>query len=192
MSAFEVYADYVALYRHFTSDYDYHKYNGKVRLKSENFNRRPDRFSFEKLAKRYEHDYHDFILSNMAANPKTYIKTLATSLECEEIYLNWRKRAQSLTYTFKNDLTKISNNANRTLGMINGRHPELLEAYLGDGVCLETVCIMLSITGGSLWDKIMNGDPVWDSVSLRVKKYTPFLTFDVKRMQQIALERFML
>ena len=28
------------------------------------------------------------------------------------------------------------------------------------------------------WDKKMEGDPVWDDLSTKIKKYTPFLKID--------------
>ncbi len=44
--AFKTYVDYLALKRHFTTKtYDYHKYNGKVKVSFEAFQTRKDVFS---------------------------------------------------------------------------------------------------------------------------------------------------
>ena len=62
---FDAYKTYLALKRHFTSDYDYFKYNGKVRAGVESFLKRNDRFFFRKLAKKYDDkELVDFFVSN--------------------------------------------------------------------------------------------------------------------------------
>ena len=50
---FDAYKTYLALKRHFTSDYDYFKYNGKVRAGVESFLKRNDKFFFRKLITSY-------------------------------------------------------------------------------------------------------------------------------------------
>ena len=69
--AYEMYVYYLALKRHFTSSYDYHKYNGKINASITSFETRKDKFFFYKLSKRS--DAKDFILSNMVNNPKIWI-----------------------------------------------------------------------------------------------------------------------
>ena len=62
---FEAYKTYLALKRHFTSDYNYFKYNGKIRASEESFLRRNDRFFFRKLSKKYnKEELVDFYVSN--------------------------------------------------------------------------------------------------------------------------------
>ena len=46
--AFEVYICYLAMKRHFTSSYDYFKYNGKVNARVDAFENRKDKFFFFK------------------------------------------------------------------------------------------------------------------------------------------------
>lgn len=49
MAPFEVYVNYLALKSHFSSPkYDYFKYNKKVRASLTSFNKRKDRYFFEK------------------------------------------------------------------------------------------------------------------------------------------------
>ena len=53
---FDAYKTYLAIKQHFTSGYDYFKYNGKVKAKIESFLKRKDKFFFRKLQKRYDKD----------------------------------------------------------------------------------------------------------------------------------------
>ena len=51
MNEFEAYKHYLALKLHFSSDYDYFKYNGKTNATQQSFEKRKDRFRFSKLAR---------------------------------------------------------------------------------------------------------------------------------------------
>ena len=52
MTPYECYNEYLALKNHFTKpEYDYIKYQGKLRTKVDTFQKRKDRIFFEKLAK---------------------------------------------------------------------------------------------------------------------------------------------
>ena len=61
---FDVFKTYLAVKNHFTTDYDYNKYGGRVTAKLESFTKRPDRYFFHKLSKRYnERDILDYFVS---------------------------------------------------------------------------------------------------------------------------------
>ena len=40
------------------------------------------------------------------------------------------------------------------------------------------------------WDKKMAHDPVWEEISLRIKKYTPFMSIDSEKCKKIILDTF--
>ena len=54
MNEFEAYKEYIALKLHFTSDYDYFKYNGKTNVTLHRFEERKDKYHYKRLAKKYE------------------------------------------------------------------------------------------------------------------------------------------
>ena len=54
MSPFEVYQNYLSLKSHFSNPkYDYFKYNKKVRATLTSFNKRKDKYFFEKSSRKY-------------------------------------------------------------------------------------------------------------------------------------------
>lgn len=189
MSAFEVYKDYLALKNHFSNkNYDYFKYKGKVRTSVDSFNKRKDKIFFEKLAKNKE--FHEFLVSNLSEDPKLWIRDLAYSDDALKRYLNWKKRQQSLSYTFKNDLSKLNSDFDSNLLCKNG-HPILLKLYLGGEISLETLCIVLKMTKSvKYWNKSMEYDPVWEDIRNKVIKYTPFLKYDEEKFLKIVLDKF--
>ena len=67
-------------------------------------------------------------------------------------------------------------------------HPIVLRKFLGGNISLETLVIYDRILGyGNDFDKKLK-DPVWETVSRRVRKYTPFLNIDVFRYKKILKE----
>ena len=82
--AFETYVYYLALKRHFTSNYDFVKYNGKVNARVDAFERRKDKFFFFKLSKRK--DVKNFILANLLLKPDAWAGSLVDSPEADKVY----------------------------------------------------------------------------------------------------------
>lgn len=188
MTPFEVYCEYICLRNHFSSgDYDYIKYKGKSRLKLSSFQKRKDKIFFEKLAK--HPDVHGFLVANLSLNEKLWIRDLAYSDEAERIYKLWLRHQQSLTYSFKNDLSKLDSQFNLNFTCEDNQHPILLQKYLGGDVNLETLCILLDITGAMKhWNTKMRYDLVWDMLSLKVRKYLPFINYDKEKYKKICLD----
>ena len=67
----------------------------------------------------------------------------------------------------------------------NNGHPPILKSYLGKKTSLETLVICDRILGYRKdFDKKLN-DPVWETVSLKIKKYSPFLNINVPHYKKI-------
>jgi hypothetical protein len=190
MSAFEAYKEYIALKNHFTKpNYDYIKYNGHSRLKQSSFNTRKDKLFFEKLSKRP--DYHDFLIANFAHDSKLWIKELAYSEEADKRYTDWKKKTQSLTYHVKNQLNKLSEKFDSNFKCRGNNHPKLLKLYLGGEISLETLCVLLELTGAiKHWDSKLEYDPIWEEFRMKIVKYTPFLKYDREKMKKIVVDFF--
>lgn len=191
MSAFEAYKEYLALKNHFSKpDYDYFKYNGKLKVNVSSFDARKDKLFFQKLAK--HPDVHNFLVANLSKDEKAWIKQLAYSEDAEKVYKDWLKRNQSLTYVVKNELNQLETNFNDNflIGKDNP-HPYLLRLYLGNYVSLETLCILLDLTGAKKhWDKKMEYDPVYEDVKKKIEKYTPFIKYDKEKIKKLVLDYF--
>lgn len=189
MSAFECYKEYLALKNHFSKpDYDYFKYNGKVRVNPESFNLRKDKIFFQKLAK--HPDVHSFLVANLSLNEKAWIRELAYSEQAENTYKNWLKKQQSLTYLVKNELNRLSTNFDDNFKIDKkSPHPLLLRRYLGNQISLETLCILLDLSGAKrYWDKKMEYDLIYQDVKNKIEKYTPFIKYDKEKIRNIVID----
>ena len=188
----DAYRCYLALKNHFTKDhYDYHKYRGKTRATNAAFYKRKDRFWFEKFARQKDDkEIVDFFVSNFiySTDPGTiWIGEMIK--EGEGRYQEWKKKTQSLTYIFKEEVNNLfdGNKVDEVFDCTEG-HPPILRSYLGGNTSLETLVICDMILGyGKDFDKKLK-DPVWETVSRKIKKYSPFLNIDVPRYKNILKE----
>ncbi len=65
------------------------------------------------------------------------------------------------------------------------QHPPILKKYLSGSISPETLVIFDKVFQYSnRFDKVLL-DPVWETVSLKIKKYSPFLNIDIKEYKSI-------
>lgn len=190
MTPYEVYSDYLSLRNHFNVfNYSYHRYNGNIKtsVTPDSFEKRKDKFFFEKLSQ--HRDPHGFMLANFAKKPKTWIRDIVSSKEAEETYNNWLKVNQSLSYTFKKDLSAMDEDFNSNIA-IKGSHPKLLKLFMSDKITLETLVIICDLTNCCpYWTKRLD-DPVYDEIRLLIMKYTGFVDYDKEKYKKILLDFF--
>ena len=192
MSPFETYQHYLSLKNHFTNPkYDFFKYGAKTRASITSFNKRKDKYFFEKSSRKYsDKEVIDFLVSNFVAadNPQNlWIGEIINS--GERTYAEWMRRQQSLSYIFKDESEQMlsEGNLNEVLDA-SRQHPIILKKFLGGKICIETFAIYDKIFSFSKdFDKKLL-DPVWETVSLKIKKYTPFLNIDVFQFKKILRE----
>ena len=67
---FNAYKLYLAVKNHFTTNYDFFKYNGKVNAKEDSFLKRRDKFFFAKLQRKYNNDQLRETLSTLVPEYK--------------------------------------------------------------------------------------------------------------------------
>ena len=189
VTPFETYQHYLSLKNHFTNPkYDFFKYGAKTRASLTSFNKRKDKYWFEKTSRKYsDEEVLDFLVSNFSAadNPQNlWIGEIINS--GERTYAEWRKRKQSSTYLFKEQSNELlSQNELESLFDCSQGHPKILKEYLSGRLSLENLVIYDRIFGFSKsFDKKLN-DPVWETVSLKLKKYGPFINIDVFNYKKI-------
>ena len=188
----DAYRCYLALKNHFTKDhYDYIKQRGKTRASNAAFYKRKDRFWFEKFARqKNDKEIEEFFVSNFiySTDPSTvWIGEMIK--EGEGRYQEWQKKVQSLTYVFKEETESVFENKKMDdMFDCSKGHPPILKSYLGGDISLESMVIYDRILGyGKDFDKRLK-DPVWETVSRKIKKYSPFLNIDVSRYKKILKE----
>ena len=113
VTPFETYQSYLSMKSHFTNrKYDFFRYGGKSRATIASFNKRKDKYWFEKTSRKYsDEQIVDFLLANFVTtdNPKNlWIGEIINS--GERTYADWTRRQQSVSYIFKEESTKLFDN----------------------------------------------------------------------------------
>ena len=189
MSPFQVYIEYLALKSHFSSiKYDYFLYNKKVRASESSFLRRKDRYFFEKSSRKYDDkEIVNFLVSNFVAADNTSNLWIGEIINSgERTYQEWMKRQQSLTYLFKEQSTELFSRAKlENVFDCSKGHPILLKTFLKSELAPEIMVIYDKIFSYiSEFDKKLL-DPVWETVSLKIKKYKPFIHIDIFQYKKL-------
>lgn len=191
MNGYEAYKCYLALKNHFNSDtYDYFRYGGKTRANKVSFERRNDRYFFEKLS-RHKDPMH-FILANIVAQgPDVWVGNITSEQQAETNYNKWLGVQQSLTYRFKQDIDAIEDPLDLNLIVTDGQHPKLLQMYIHNTISLETLIILNDLCKFfGHWNRRIEDTVVWPRIYKTCKKYRPFIDFDRNKFKQMTIDRF--
>lgn len=193
MTPIDVYKTYLAFKNHFTKEnYDYFQYCGKSKASKESFNKRKDRYFFERMSrKKNDEEIKQYFLANFIECDDPSRLWIGEIIDSgERNFSSWSKRVQSLSYLFKNETSSfISKESFEDVFKISGsNHPLILKKFLSKEISLETMVILDSILSYTKdFDKRLF-DPIWETVSLRIRKYKPFLNTDMKKYSQILKE----
>lgn len=171
-----------ALGLHFTQDsFNWFK-TPAIRCKPETFDRRNDSRMFAFAASKLKaRDIVQFAISNILVNNKNFIYKLDESMKN---YTQYSKRVLSMTENFKNDLSKIGNELEKIHADVDklfevgyNTHPMLLKMFISDKISLETLCLIDKFCRpfSVEYDEQFGKDILWEGISLKVRKYSPFL-----------------
>jgi hypothetical protein len=189
MTPFQCYKTYLALKNHFgKSTYDYFKYAGKSRASVASFEKRKDKYWFERISRqRDDNEIKEFFVANLVeADDSSSVWIGNVIRDGDTCYKEWQRRQQSLSYIFKEQSQEMLSSGNlEQLFDCSRQHPPVLKMFLSGKICIETLVI---------WDKIFlfrNNfdkkllDPVWELMSLKIQKYSPFLNIDVEDYKKV-------
>jgi hypothetical protein len=198
MHGFDVYRTYLAMKLHFSNDkFDFFQYEGKVNAKEETYQQRNDFYFFETLARKHSaQEIKEFMLASFVAaeNPaKVWIGDIKTA--GRDRWVVWAKLHQSLAYIVEQDFDAVVEHMESTGDSFNnlfetmGGAPPLLKLYVKRRINLETLIILDMVLGFVVhWDKEM-GDPLWELLSFKIKKYKPFLSIPSKKYKAMMLDK---
>ena len=192
VTPFETYQTYLSMKSHFTNKrYDFFKYGGKSRATMTSFNKRKDKYWFEKTSRKYsDQEITDFLLANFVTTNTPQNLWIGEIINSgERTYADWMRRQQSLTYLFKEQSKKLlSEKKLEEVFNCSKGHPPILKKYLGGEISLETLVIFEKIFSfGKKFNRKLK-DPVWETVNMKMKKYVPFLNINVFQYKKILRE----
>ena len=187
---YDAYTLYLGIKLHFHSkDYDFIKYNGKVKSDINSFLKRKDKYHFGKLFKTHKQELQDFYIANLSLKDLWAGDLLDN--ECVKVYKEWKNRNQKLSYLFETEVSDLlrKRNINKVLEVKNGQHPILLKEFMGKKISLETICIMDEIIGFTKdWEKSISETLVYPDIQNRINKYKSFISVDYKKYKEVLID----
>ena len=187
---YDAYTLYLGIKLHFHSkDYDFIKYNGKVKSDINSFLKRKDKYHFGKLFKTHKQELQDFYIANLSLKDLWAGDLLDN--ECVKVYKDWKNRNQKLSYLFETEVSDLlrKKNINQVLEVKNGQHPILLKQFMGKKISLETICIMDEIIGFTKdWERLISETLVYPDIQNRTNKYKSFISVDYKKYKDLLKE----
>lgn len=198
---------YLAVKSHFLNEkYDYFKYQGRTRADIRTFQNRKDKYYFEKLGKvlKTEGETERFFVSNFVFEGNLWVGD-ALQEGCQNNYVHWKKRIQSMRYIFKKDLTYLTEQAEELQANIkelfqskDGQHPLVLKMFLKKKLTIESLVILNSFFHFfDRWDETIKDKTLWPEIRKRCLRYEPFLFSylnkeQVRSMKKIVKDKFLI
>ena len=188
MKPFEAYQLYVALKNHFTQKtYDFHKYQGKTKVTYDHYQKRKDKYYFQKLAK--HRDPQGYLIANFIENNSFWAGEISHNQESNQTYQQWAKRVQSLHYIFEQDLKKmlLTCSFEDLIRVPDNGHPTCIVKYLQKEISLESLILfVVACRCYSYWNKHLAKDVIWNSVGRSIVKYKSFLQIDSQKCKTVV------
>ena len=190
-TGYGAYLLFLALRTHFTNaKYDFFQMHGKLRATKESYIKRNDKSFFDKLARDYTcENLRDFYVANFLED-KHYVTELLDDT-AERNYREYQRRRQSLTYIFTSELEGLfDSGTTRPFKFNDGEYPDIVNLYLRHILSPETLVIINDfIPFEDKFNKYLSDDILWSKVSLKLRKYKPFVHYDRNKVKSILKEK---
>lgn len=188
ISPFETYKLFMAIKLHMTTDrYDVFESNGRVSGTRATFEKRNDRFLFEKIGRKFNQprELIEYFVSNFAYGNSSVIY----SGESDDYFEVWKLRKESRTHLFRTQLEQIKQHLEinkmsyEDLFRIDNNVPELLNLYVGGYVHLETVVILNEFENFlPQWEPLIM---IWGDQLRILNKIKKFVKYDKTKIELI-------
>ena len=193
MTPIEVYKTYLAFKNHFTKEkYDYFKYRGRSRASVASFNKRKDRYFFERMSrKKTEQEIQNFFLANFTQTFDPQGVWIGLIIDSgEKTYTKWSEQMDNLFEVFKSNADRIVQEYDiEEFFCCYKGHSPILKEHLSSNISIEEMIIYENIFSYVKEHDSKLIDPVWESVSLKIKKYIPFLNINMVQYKKHLIEK---
>ena len=196
----QVYSTYLAFKQHFTNPkFDFFQYDGKVKVKEETYQQSRAFWFCESLAKKLtDEEIKEYMLASFVSaedSTKVWIRDIQRT--GRDSWLVWQKQQACLSYTFEQDCLRLvnyleqRNQSPSCLLQTMGGHPPCLRLYCKREISLETLIILDMVLNFMVdWDDKLI-DPLWQSISMKIKKYKPFLSINTMKYRGMIKKAFL-
>lgn len=187
ITGFRAYTLYLAVQRHFApGSYNCFKYNFRVRVPIETYEKRRDKFVFEKLANKYitEERLINFYVANTLSG-QTYAGGMT-----DRAFSEWKGNISNLSYNYGVDMKKVfcytsTCDYQQLTNNIDGNYPIILRLLITDQIRIESVIVFHKLTG--FLDSCPEYDRlIWPELKHKLEAYAPFIKVSDKKKLELV------
>lgn len=194
INSFQSYKLYLILVNAFKKGYDPVKYSWKIRVQQNSFEKRKDKYFFEKIQKSFDiFEQQKIFMVNLLANQDQWIGDM---LNQDQImfYRKYMSRFNDLSILFKEDLhnlilfCKSKGRMFKSLFLIeDNKEPMIFKLLQNDSIQYETFILLDSYFNIiEMLDESKNF--IWDQYSVRIKAYKNLFVIDKLEVIKILKE----
>lgn len=194
INSFQSYKLYLILVNAFKKGYDPVKYSWKIRVQQNSFEKRKDKYFFEKIQKGFDiFEQQKIFMVNLLANQDQWIGDM---LNQDQImfYRKYMSRFNDLSILFKEDLQnlilfcKSKGRMFKSLFLIeDNKEPMIFKLLQNDSIQYETFILLDSYFNIiEMLDESKNF--IWDQYSVRIKAYKNLFVIDKLEVIKILKE----
>lgn len=186
ITGFRAYTLYLAVQRHFAiGSYNGFKYNFRVKVPVATYEKRKDRFVFEKLANKYISE--DQLINFYVANTLAGISYAGSMTEPP--FSEWKGKMSNLSYNYGVDMKKVfcytsSCDYQQLTNNIDGTYPIILRLLMMEQIRIESVIVFDHLTGflGNCpeYDRL-----IWPELKNKLEAYSPFIKVSDKKKAEL-------
>lgn len=194
INSFQSYKLYLILVNAFKKGYDPVKYSWKIRVQQNSFEKRKDKYFFEKIQKGFDiFEQQKIFMVNLLANQDQWIGDML-SQDSIMFYRKYMSRFNDLSILFKEDLQnlilfcKSKGRMFKSLFLIeDNKEPMIFKLLQNDSIQYETFILLDSYFNIiEMLDESKNF--IWDQYSVRIKAYKNLFVIDKLEVIKILKE----
>ena len=191
-----VYCLYLGMKNHFKGKYDLIKYNWVIKVSDKAYQKRRDKYFFERLSENYKLKELVFLLmSNLVSNQDAWIGDLSDS-DAIDFYRKYVVKLKSIKDTFVDDVKNIyyfSKKMNISLNEVFSYNEKIGSTYLFKMLQSEIINAESFLILDSFLDLINKFDTdidniLWNNYSIRLSAYKKIFKIDNETAKQLFIK----
>mgnify|MGYP003301466233 FL=1 len=154
---------------------------------------RSDRYFFHKLGKRYDKELREFLVSNFSKEDSVNPKGLLSNQD-EENYTEWKKKNQSISRLFDQELKKCLDIFD-SFGIMfvtesRNSHPPIVKMIQSDKIQIQSAIILDHYLNWIDYvEREVDDEWIWPRIRNMLRKCQPFIKFNETKCKEILKNR---
>ncbi|QOI66456.1 DNA helicase loader [Erwinia phage FBB1] len=191
-----VYLLYLMLKQHFNGKYDVIKYHWTMRISDAAYNKRRDKYFFEKLSEKYMlKDLTLIFMSNLVANQDAWIGDISDA-DALVFYREYIGRLKRIKIQFEDDIKNIyyfSQKLGESLSTIfeynkKGESSYIFKLLQSNVISFETFILLDSFMDIINKHDSQTNNLVWSNYSVKLNAYKKILNVDANEAKQLFID----